>query len=167
MARRKWTPQEETQLQTLIEANADLQEITAKLQRTPGSVIIKCERLGLKIQADDYVKSHVHLPRELPSVEEALLMLAGALKGSLKPGLGRVEVQRLQAVATISKIYKELLVDYVNYREIETKLREMEQINEQLLRERSPSPPPQPNPTRMDGNQAEQPPAQANNPPPI
>jgi hypothetical protein len=162
MAGRKWTPQEETQLRALVEANADLQEIATKLQRTPGSVIVKCERLGLKIQAEDYVKSYVHLPRELPSVEEALLMLAGALKGSLKPGLNRIEVQRLQAVATISKTYKELLVDYVNYREIETKLREMEELNAQLLKERSPSPPPQPNPPQMAGSQAEQPPAQAN-----
>jgi hypothetical protein len=157
MAGRRWTPEEDTQLRTLVEANADIEEIAAKLQRTPGSVITKCERLGLKIRADDYVKSQVHLPRELPSVEEALKMLAGALKGSLKPGLGRVEVQRLQAVATISKTYKELLVDYVNYREIETKLKEMEELNEQLLKERSPSVPPQPNPTVMAGNAAEPP----------
>ena len=51
-------------------------------------------------------------------------MLAGALKAATQPGLNRVEVQRLQAVANISKTYKELLADYVNYREIEAKLAE-------------------------------------------
>jgi hypothetical protein len=141
----------------MVEADAELPEIAAKLQRSSGSVVIKCERLGLQIRTKHYVKSSVYLPRELPSVEEALKMLAGALKNSLKPGLGRVEVQRLQAVATISKTYKELLVDYINYREIETKLREMEELNAQLLKERSQSVPPQPNPTSMAGNAAEPP----------
>jgi Tfp pilus assembly protein PilO len=95
------------------------------------------------------VKSSIYLPRELPSVEEALRMLAGALKAAVKPGLDRVEVQRLQAVATISKTYKELLTDYINYREIEAKLKEMEELNAQLLKERSPSAAPQPNPAQM------------------
>jgi hypothetical protein len=167
MTGKQWTPEQETQLRAMVEANAELPEIAAKLQRSPGSIIVKCDRLGIQIRTKDFVKSTVYLPKELPSVEEALKMLAGALKESLKPGLDRVEVQRLQAIATISKTYKELLVDYINYREIETKLREMEELNAQLLKERSPSPPPQPNPPPMAGNQAEQPPAQTNNPPQI
>jgi non-homologous end joining protein Ku len=118
---------------------------------------VKCQRLGLRIRTKDYVQAPVYLPRDLPSVEEALKMLAGALKSSLKPGLGRVEVQRLQAVATISKTYKELLVDYINYREIETKLKEMQELNAQLLKERSQSVPSQSNPTSMAGNAAEPP----------
>jgi hypothetical protein len=159
MTGKKWTAQQETELRAMIIANAELPEIAAKLQRSQGSVTVKCQRLGLQIRTKDYVQSPVFLPRELPSVEEALKMLAGALRNSLKPGLGRVEVQRLQAVATISKTYKELLVDYINYREIETKLREMEELNAQLLKERSQSIPPQPNPTSMAGNTAEPPPA--------
>ena len=54
-------------------------------------------------------------------------MLAGALKASVKPGLNRLEVQRLQAVANISKMYKELIVDYVHYRDVEQKLKDMEE----------------------------------------
>jgi hypothetical protein len=154
MTGKKWTPQQETELKTLLEANTELPEIAAKLQRSQGSIVVKCQRLGLHIRSKDWVKSSIYMPSELPSVEEALKMLAGALRSSLKPGLDRVEVQRLQAIATISKTYKELLVDYVNYREIETKLREMEELNAQLLKERSPSPPPQPNPPQMDGSQA-------------
>ncbi len=146
MAGKKWTPQQVAELQTLVAANADIQELAAKLQRTPGAIMLKCERLGLPIKANGYVKSQIYLPKELPSVEEALKMLAGALKAAIKPGLDKIEVQRLQAVATISKTYKELLVDYINYREIETKLKEMEELNAQLLKERSPSPTPQPNP---------------------
>ncbi|HSV50052.1 MAG TPA: hypothetical protein VLH35_07020 [Candidatus Acidoferrales bacterium] len=147
MAGKKWTPQQETELRALVEANTDIQELATKFQRTPGAIMKKCERLGMSLKPKGIVKSPIYLPRDLPSVEEALRMLAGALKGSLKPGLDKVEVQRLQAVATISKTYKELLVDYINYREIETQLKEMKELNAQLLRERSPSLPPQPNPT--------------------
>ena len=73
-------------------------------------------------------------------------MLAGALKTAVKPGLNKVEIQRLQAVATIAKTYKEILSDYINYREIEDKLKEMEEENARLLRERSPNNTTQPNP---------------------
>jgi hypothetical protein len=88
--------------------------------------------LGLQLQAEGYVNTSIAIPRELPSVEEALKMLAGALKASIKPGLNRLEVQRLEAVANISKTYKELLADYVHYRDVERKLKEMEEQNAQL-----------------------------------
>jgi hypothetical protein len=64
---------------------------------------MKCQRFGLRLQNEGYVNNSVPLPRELPSVEEASKMLAGALKASVKPGLNRLEVQRLEAVANISK----------------------------------------------------------------
>ena len=146
MAGKKWTAEQEAELKALVEANGSVEDIAAKFQKTPGAIIVKCQRLGLPLKATGYVKSPINLPRELPSVEEALRMLAGALKAAVKPGLNKVEVQRLQAVATISKTYKELLTDYINYREIETKLKEMEELNAHLLKERSPSPTPQQNP---------------------
>ena len=77
------------------------------------------------------------LPKQLPSVEETLKLLAGALKTAAKPGLNKIEVQRLQAIATIAKTYKELLADYINYRKIETNLKEMEEQNAKLLKEKA------------------------------
>jgi hypothetical protein len=153
--RKRWTIQEETQLKTLVEAKASIDEIAGELQKTPGAVIVKCQRLGLQLQVGDYVCSRVSLPRELPSVEEALKMLAGALKASIKPGLNRLEVQRLEAVANISKTYKELLADYVHYRDVERKLKEMEEQNAQLkaalkeLQEKASNAAPQPVPSQM------------------
>jgi hypothetical protein len=132
MAGKKWTPQEEARLQVLVDAKMSLSEIADKLQKTPGAVIVKCQRLGILLDVDGYVKTQIALPKELLSVEEALLMLAGALRAAVKPGLDRVEVQRLQAVAAISKTYKEILADYMNYREIEAKLKEMQEENAQL-----------------------------------
>ena len=146
MAGKKWTAQQEAEIKALVEANGSIEDIAAKLQKTPGAIIVKCQRLGLPLKTNGYVKTAIPLPRELPSVEEALRMLAGAMKAAVKPGLDRVEVQRLQAIATISKTYKELLTDYINYREIETKLKEMAEQNAQLQKEKSQNPAPQPNP---------------------
>lgn len=87
----------------------------------------------------------IAIPKELPSIEEALKILAGVLKASVEPGLTRTEIHRLQVVAKISKLYKELIADYTHYREIERKLEELEKQNAQLLqtlkeiKERTPS----------------------------
>jgi hypothetical protein len=146
---KQWTTQQETELKTLVEANKNLEEIAAVLQKTPGAIIIKCQRLGIKPRTEGYVDTSIPLPKELPSVEEALKMLAGALKTAVKPGLNKIEVQRLQAIATIAKTYKELLADYINYREIEAKLKEMEELNAKLLKERAADVSSKPNPSPM------------------
>jgi hypothetical protein len=132
MAGKVWTAQEEVELKALVEANLHVDEIAVKLNKTPKAVITKCKRLGFWLRTDGYVNTSVPIPRELPSVEEAIKMLAGALRASVKPGLNRLEVQRLQVVANISKDYKELIVDYAHYRDIERKLKEMEEQDAQL-----------------------------------
>jgi hypothetical protein len=134
---KQWTPQQETELKQLVETNTSLDEIATKLQKTPAAIIIKCQRLNIKPQTKGYVDTSIPLPGQLPSVEETLKLLAGALKTASKPGLNKIEVQRLQAIATIAKTYKELLADYINYRKIETKLREMEEQNAKLLKEKA------------------------------
>jgi hypothetical protein len=63
--------------------------------------------------------------------------MAGALKAACKPGLDKVEVQRLQVIATLARTYKEILVDYINYRAIEAKLAEMEEKYERLFGEKA------------------------------
>ncbi len=134
---KQWTTQQETELKTLVDHNTPLEEIASKLQKTPSAIILKCQRLGIKPQTKGYVDTSISLPKELPSVEETLKMLAGALKTAVKPGLNKIEVQRLQVLSTIAKTYKELLADYINYREIEAKLKEMETLNAKLPKERA------------------------------
>lgn len=124
--------QEEADLKALIEANANVDEIATKLQKTPGAVIVKCQRLGLQLQVKGYVDTSVALPKELPSIEEATKILAGALRASVKPGLNKLEVQRLQLVANLSRMYKEVVVDYAHYRDVEQKLEDMAEQNAQL-----------------------------------
>jgi hypothetical protein len=146
---KQWSAQEEAELKSLVEANARIDEISIKLQKTPGAIFLKCKRLGIELKAKGYANTSIPIPRELPSVEETAKILAGALKLATQPGLDKIEVQRLQTVATITKIYKEHLADYINYRQIEAKLREMEELNGRLLRERSQSSSSQPDTSQM------------------
>lgn len=54
------------------------------------------------------------------------MLLAGALKKAAEPGLGRTELHRLETIATLYKTYESGLEKYVNYRQIEAKLLELE-----------------------------------------
>ncbi len=132
MTGKVWTSQQEAELRALVKAKSGVELIAAKLGKSPKAVIIKCQRMGLELESEGYANTSVSIPKELPSVEETAKILAGALKASVKPGLSRVEVQRLQTVANIAKMYKELIVDYVHYREVETKLNEVVEQNAKL-----------------------------------
>ncbi|NIM21903.1 MAG: hypothetical protein GTN64_05720 [Candidatus Latescibacteria bacterium] len=133
-----WTKEQEAQLRELVETGQPMEVIAARLGKSKGAVSIKADRLGLKVVVSQRSRatttSEIALLKELPSVEEALMILAGALTAASKSGLEKVEVQRLQAVATLTRTYKELLVDYIDYRGIEAKLVELEAKYAKLAR---------------------------------
>ncbi len=131
-----WKAEEEIQLKKLIDAKTPIDVIASTLKRTPTAILLKCQRLGL-VPSDYVTKAALPLPDELPSVEETLKELAGALKAAKEPGLNKVEVQRLQAIATLARTYKEILADYLNYREVEAKLNDMEAKYAALLESKS------------------------------
>jgi hypothetical protein len=143
-----WTAQEEAQLKKLVEAKTPLDVIASALGRQPTAVLVKSQRLGLQISGQ-ITERELPLPEELPSVEETLRKLAGALEAASEPGLSKTEVQRLQVVATLARAYKEILADYINYREIEAKLNDMEAKYAALLQNKSQNPAPQPVPSPM------------------
>jgi hypothetical protein len=132
MTGKVWTTQQEAELRALVKQKSGVDLIAAKLGKSSKAVLIKCQRMGLALESEGYANTSVPIPKELPSVEETAKILAGALKASVKPGLSRVEVQRLQTVANIAKMYKELIVDYIHYREVETKLNEVVEQNAKL-----------------------------------
>jgi len=139
---RPWTRDEEQALKRLVLCGESAKSIAAQLGKTAYSVYQKARRLGLNIDILDdddnrsvTTSSTIQLPPELPTAEEALKMLAGALKAATQPGLTNIEVDRLQVVATIARTYDHLLANYVHYREIETKLTELEQKYAQLTKE--------------------------------
>ena len=130
-----WSRDEETVLRQLVLAGEAAESIADRLGRTQNAVYQKA--LRLKLPLDDGTRAHstsssIQLPTELPSSEEALKMLAGALEAATQPGLDKVEVSRLQVVATLARAYDHLLANYIRYREIETKLIGLEQKYGQL-----------------------------------
>lgn len=143
-----WNIEEEIQLKKLIEDKKPVKVIAQILERTPNAIMLKCTRLGLT-PSDQITNSALPLPDELPSVEETLKELAAALRAAKEPGLNKVEVQRLQAIATLSRTYKEILSDYINYREIEAKLADMEEKYNALLASTTQKTQTQPAPTPM------------------
>lgn len=145
-----WTPQEETQLKKLVDAKTPIDVIATTLRKTPVAILVKCQRLGILAVAANYeTSSALPLPAELPSVEETLKKLAGALEASSAPGLSKVEVQRLQVVATLARAYKDILADYLNYRAVEAKLNDMEAKYATLLANTSKNNAPQPVPEQV------------------
>jgi len=133
-----WTAEEEKQLKELLDAEHPLSVVAERLHRKPTAVSMKIKRLGLEVVVTESRRSttttEVKLPEELPSVEEALRMLAGALKRSCQPGLDKVEIQRLQVVATLARTYKDILADYLDYRRVEAELLELRQKYEELAK---------------------------------
>jgi hypothetical protein len=132
MTGKVWTSEQEAELRALVESKSGVEVIAVKLGKSPKAVITKCQRMDLALECGGYVSTTMSIPKDLPSVEMTARILAGALKASVKPGLSRVEVQRLQTVANISKAYKELIVDLAHYREVEAKLNLVVEQNKKL-----------------------------------
>jgi hypothetical protein len=130
-----WKAEEEAKLREYVQAGYSLDAIASRLGKTREAVRKKAERLGLEVvghKAYRTTTSEIRLPAELPSVEETLKILAGALTAASKPGLDKVEVQRLQVIATLARTYEQLLARYIDYRGIEQKLVELEAKYAQL-----------------------------------
>jgi hypothetical protein len=140
MKGKPWTPEAEKQLRDFVEAKTPLSTIAIKMGLSQDAVQKKCDRLGLEVVGGKapMTTTSISAPANLPSVEETLGKLAGALDAACKPGLDKVEVQRLQVVATIAKTYKEILADYLDYRGLELELQQMSEKYE-LLAKKPPS----------------------------
>ena len=94
MKGKPWSVEEEKQLRSLVEAKLPLVVVAAKLQKPDEAVRQKIRRLGLEVVEQQRsvcsTTSRLVLPEELPSVEEALKMLAAALKAACTSGLVKV-----------------------------------------------------------------------------
>jgi len=136
MKGKPWSPEQEFLLKELVEAKKPLRDIADQFGLSQDAVQKKCDRLGLEVVGGKALTTttSIVMPEELPSVEEALLMLAGALKAACEPGLDKVEVQRLQVIATLARTYKEILADYLDYRGLEVELLEINKKYEEFTK---------------------------------
>ena len=91
---------EEKQLKALVDSKVPIDVIAVQMRKTYAAVLKKCERLGLEVDDTKSLKTStsIPMPKDLPSIEEALKKLAGTLQMAYKAGLSKVEVQRLQVV---------------------------------------------------------------------
>ncbi|MBS7616885.1 hypothetical protein KEJ45_06785 [Candidatus Bathyarchaeota archaeon] len=131
MVHKRWKPEEERRLiEEFQKAGCSrdaVQQLAKEFNRSPDAIRKKLQRLGLNVVgAKLELTTTFEIPQALPSLEEVLLLLAGALKKAAEPGLGKTELQRLSAIAALYKAYESGLEKYVGYRQIETKLLELE-----------------------------------------
>jgi hypothetical protein len=131
-----WDISEERQLRDLVEQGKSVEAISKIMIKTREAIRQKIFSLGLKVIKEQqqlvsgkkvrFCSSKLELPADLPSVEQALQILGAALIEGAEPGLDKDEIQRLQVVATLAKTYKEIFVDYLDYRGLEERLIEVE-----------------------------------------
>jgi hypothetical protein len=85
--------EEESALKQLVTAGHPLDTIAERLQKPGEAVRQNIRRLGLEVVDQDRsvwsTTSKLSLPEELPSIEEALKLLAGALKRADQAGLDK------------------------------------------------------------------------------
>ena len=126
-----WTNEQEKQLRAFVDAGKSFHEISAALEKSPEAVRAKIKRLDLEVVKHQSAgscssTSNAVLPQELISMEEALKMLVGALKLACTPGLSKIEAQRLQVVANLSRNYIRELPVFLRLQDVEKRLFEIE-----------------------------------------
>ena len=138
-----WSVEEEKQLRELVEAKAPLTVIMAKLHKSVDSVQKKCARLGLEVDGDAKKNRApsssfgLKLPAELPSVEEALKMLAGALSALKRGGVDKTEIIRLSRIIQGAEAYIDRVAEYMDYRGLEIEMMEWREKYADLVKKAS------------------------------
>jgi len=136
-----WTVAEERKLQDLRTENLKVSEIAAAMGKTEQAIMKKLQRMGMKIiqqKSTGNNASELILPKELPSVEEALMMLAGAMDALKTPGLSKTEVTRLRSLIQAASTYQVKLAEYVDYRGIEKQVIQLNRKYKELLERQLP-----------------------------
>ncbi len=108
-----------------------MRSITKILGKTLVAVRLKASRLGLvdddgseKTTPSSSTLEKLVLPDELPSIEEELKTLVGALEQLETGKLDKLGVFRLRTIIMGVKVYQELVAEYVDYRGLEAELLE-------------------------------------------
>jgi hypothetical protein len=140
-----WSSEDEKKLKDWITSGVSVDALVFSFdgQYTKDAIYKKIERLGLEVVEQKKITSTttaIELPQDLPSVEETMIKLAAALITLKEPGLEKNDILRLRALVSGYKIYKELLVDYLNYRGLEAELSELRKKYGELSKGKGVSP---------------------------
>jgi hypothetical protein len=144
-----WTVEDERQLRELLTEKKSMRSIAKIMCKTLMAVRLKASRLGL--EEDNGSENNTPLsstleklvlPDELPSIEEELKTLVGALQQLETGKLDKLGVLRLRTIIMGVKVYQELIAEYVDYRGLESELLEWRE-NYADLAKKSTNPPAQ------------------------
>ncbi len=132
-----WSVEEEKLVKELAAQGVPVSTIAERMQKSEENVRQKLRRLGIKLKVvvvssyrDATTTSRLDLPKELPTIEEAMKTLAAALKSLERQDLKTSEILRLKSIIQGVKIYKEIFADYVDYLGIEAEQAELRRLYE-------------------------------------
>ena len=137
-----WPVAQDRQLIELRRNGKTVAEIAQLMNKSPDAIKQKLRRLGLKVvtiqnnEGTTTTSSELILPEDLPSIEEALLKLAAAMKALENPKLTKTDVMRLRTLIQTSTIYQKRLAEYVGYKKIERKLVAADELLERCAKSR-------------------------------
>lgn len=145
---KRWRKEDVKQLRQLAEDGESWESIALKLDRSLDAVQKKARRLGVDVVVQTEKKlqttTTLTIPKDLPSIEMQLRVLAGAIEELKHGGLDKTDVMRLGRIIAGVKAYKEAFADYVDYRGIEQKvesaiewLKKLEQERKSVERKKS------------------------------
>jgi hypothetical protein len=141
---KRWSIEGEKKLKQLVDEGRSVKEIAAAFEKSEGSIRQKLRRLGLEVVVKTPLPPTCTTTttakleaKGLIPVQKALELLATALNNAVEPGLNSVEIQRLNAVATLARTYENLFARFMQYREIEKRVVELEAKYARLAEERS------------------------------
>jgi len=154
MVHKTWKPAEEKALvEEFKKAGGSptvIPRLAKRFNRSPEAIVKKLGRLGLNVVgARVQVTTTIETQKVLPSLEEVLLIVAAALKKATEPGLGQTELMRLNTIATLYKAFESGLEKYVNYKQIEERLIELQEKYERLAKEKTKNHASKPDPAPM------------------
>ena len=139
-----WTKEQEKQLGELATEGKSATKIAGLMEKSYASVASKMSRLNLKVDDNSdsannlLLSSPLKLPDQIPSVETVLKMAVAALMELDTPGLAKDEVYRLRSIVHSAGVVQVRIANFVNYRQIEEKLIELDEKYEKLAQEGRP-----------------------------
>ena len=123
-----WTVEQERKLQEFVKARLSPERIAIELGQSLDSINHKIKRLGLEVVGVKNFSTPTTtraLPKELLTVEQAMLSLVAAMKALEQPGLNKTEISRLRSLIQAPKIYPEKFAEYADCLIIEKELMEL------------------------------------------
>ncbi len=137
-----WTDEEEKQLRELAAQKKSARVIARTMGKSRDCVRQKLWRLGLEVvghseNSTSPTTSSLKLPEDLPSIEYALKLLAATMEQLRDTTLDKTAVLRLRTLFQASNLYQARVAEFINYREIELKIIDLEEKYERLLNEKT------------------------------